>query len=383
MSSATMDSLNFSEDEFNHLDMSEFTNYMDGSNFSEVPPLLFGEFVCPLEVGGQDPLGPFKAAFVPAAYTLVFLLGTAGNTLVLVVLERHRRARSSTETFLLHLAVADLLLGLTLPFAVAEGAAGWIFGLALCKLVSSMHKVNFYCSSLLLACIAVDRYLAVVHTIHAYRRRQHRFSVHATCGAIWLLCLLCALPELLVVEVSPVGVNGTLLCSFPAHLGLLGSDVRLASRFLYHVGGFFLPVAVMGWCYAAIVRSLCRAQRRPQRQKAIKVAIAVTVIFFLCWSPYHVVIFLDTLVKLEALSRSCRLDRQLGAAITVCEFLGLAHCCLNPLVYAFVGVKFRSDLLRLLADLGCVGPKRLRRLLPSGHRASSSESDNATSLTTF
>lgn len=57
---------------------------------------------------------------------------------------------------------------------------------------------------------------------------------------------------------------------------------------------------VMAWCYVGVVHRLCQAQRpRPQRQKAVRVAILVTSVFFLCWSPYQIVIFLDTLARLK------------------------------------------------------------------------------------
>ncbi|XP_031815963.1 C-X-C chemokine receptor type 5 isoform X1 [Sarcophilus harrisii] len=365
------------------INMGDLLTVLDFSNYSNYSNELLepqSDYVCPRIHSWEDQLS-YKAVFVLVAYSAIFLLGVTGNALVLVILQSHRTARSSTEAFLLHLAVADLLLVLTLPFAVVEGAVGWVLGAFLCKAVSALHKVNFYCSSLLLACIAVDRYLAIVRSVHAYRHRR-LFSVHVTCAAVWLAGCLCALPELLFVTVSKTGSNDSAACSFSGQ-GLAGSDARLASRFLYHVGGFLLPLLVMGWCYAGVVRRLCQAQRRHQRQKAVKVAILVTGVFFFCWSPYNVVIFLDTLVMLHAVPKSCQLDEQLATAITTCEFLGLAHCCLNPVLYTFVGVKFRSDLVRLLGKLGCVGPATLHRFLPSWRKGSSSESENATSVTTF
>ncbi|XP_015416122.1 PREDICTED: C-X-C chemokine receptor type 5 [Myotis davidii] len=251
----------------------ELGNYSDSTETAPVENHICSAAEGPL-------LTSFKAVFMPVAYGLVFLLGLTGNILVLAVLERHRHTRSSTETFLFHLAAADLLLVLILPFAVAEGSVGWVLGAVPCKAVIALHKVNFYCSSLLLACVAVDRYLAIVLAVHAYRHRR-RLSVHATCAAVWL-------------------------------------------------AGFFL-----------------------------------------CWSPYHVAIFLDTLSRLRAVGGSCALRGYLSVAITVGEFLGLAHCCLNPVLY------------RVLAKLGCAGPATLCQFLPAWRKSSLSESENATSLTTF
>ncbi|CAK6448708.1 unnamed protein product [Pipistrellus nathusii] len=358
-----------------NLEYLELGNYSDSTDTAPVESHICAAAEGPL-------LTSFKAVFMPVAYGLVFLLGLAGNILVLAVLERHRHTRSSTETFLFHLAAADLLLVLILPFAVAEGSVGWVLGAVPCKAVIALHKVNFYCSSLLLACVAVDRYLAIVLAVHAYRRRR-RLSVHATCGAVWLAGCLLALPELLFAKVSQPAHNASLpLCTFSQE-SRAEARAWFTARFLYHFGGFLLPMLVMGWCYAGVVRRLCQAQRRPQRQKAVRVAILVTSVFFLCWSPYHVAIFLDTLARLQAVGDSCALHRYLSVAITGGEFLGLAHCCLNPVLYTFAGVKFRSDLSRVLAKLGCAGPSGLCQLLPAWRRSSLSESENATSLTTF
>ncbi|XP_004604792.1 C-X-C chemokine receptor type 5 [Sorex araneus] len=353
----------------------EIGNYSDSTENPDMDTPICSLLEGPL-------LTSFKAVFMPLAYGFIFLLGLLGNILVLAILERHRQTRSSTETFLFHLAVADLLLVFILPFAVAEGFVGWVLGSFLCKTVIALHKINFYCSSLLLACIAVDRYLAIVHAVHAYRHRRLG-SIHITCATVWAAGILFALPEILFAKVSQPRYNESLpSCTFSQETPAV-AKAWFASRFLYHLGGFLLPLLVMTWCYVGVVHRLCQAQRRLQRQKAVRVAILVTSIFFLCWSPYHIVIFLDTLVRLQAMDTSCNLNSYLSVAITVSEFLGLAHCCLNPMLYTFAGVKFRSDLSRLLTKLGCAGPASLCQLFPTWRKSSLSESENATSLTTF
>ncbi|XP_015283520.1 PREDICTED: C-X-C chemokine receptor type 5 [Gekko japonicus] len=309
---------------------------------------------------------PLKKVFLPLAYLLIFVLGGLGNTLVLVILRRYRHSRTSTEQFLLHLALANLLLGLTFPFGVVQCLAGWVFGPLLCKVLSAVNRISFYSSSLLLGCVSVDRYLAVVHAVRTFLKRRS-LSVHLTCLGVWLFSLLLTLPDLLFTEVWPDS-NNVSICHFQKD-GIHGSNAWLATRFLYHIVGFFLPLAVMCYCYAAIVRVLCRSQRR-QRQKAVKVAILVTGVFLLCWSPYHVVIFLDTLVKLGPSGCS---SPWLNMATLVSEIIGYSHCCLNPLLYAFVGIRFRRDACRLLHDLGCLRQAALQDILGAWGTESTTE----------
>ncbi|XP_030361462.1 C-X-C chemokine receptor type 5 [Strigops habroptila] len=372
----TMGPVSYSSETYD-LSQVELSGYYEAENTT---PSLEGYFCfnpASSVVGNQR--DPFRKVFMPLIYLLMFVLGTVGNALVLVILERFKRSRTTTETFLFHLTLANLALLLTFPFSVVESLAGWVFGKFLCKILSAVHKINFYCSSMLLGCIAVDRYLAIVYAIHTYRKRRAR-SIHLTCVVVWLCSLLLTLPDLIFMEVWTDDSNRS-ICYFP-EVGIDGNNAWLATRFLYHAVGFFMPLLVMCYCYIAIVRALCQSQRL-QRQKAVRVAILVTGVFLLCWSPYHIVIFLNTLTKLEAFTKNCLLEDQLDTAIMVTEAIGFTHCCLNPILYAFVGVKFRNDFFRILQELGCISHETLQEILEVTRKGSGIESDNTTSISTF
>ncbi|TEA38941.1 hypothetical protein DBR06_SOUSAS1710018, partial [Sousa chinensis] len=129
---------------------------------------------------------------VVVIYALVFLLSLLGNSLVMLVILYSRVGRSVTDVYLLNLAMADLLFALTLPVWATSKAKGWIFGTALCKVVSLLKEVNFYSGILLLACISVDRYLAIVHATRMLTQKRH--WVRFICLGIWVLSLILALP---------------------------------------------------------------------------------------------------------------------------------------------------------------------------------------------
>ncbi|MEE6528554.1 hypothetical protein FKM82_031025, partial [Ascaphus truei] len=317
----------------------------------------------------------FQVYFIPVVYMLVFVVGTLGNGLVLLILLKHRRSRSTTENYLLHLAVADLLMLITFPFTVTESVAGWVFGDFLCKSVGVLNRVNFFCGSLLLACISVDRYLAIIHAIHAFRSRRV-FAVHFPCVGVWLLCFLLSLPNFFVLGLEPRG-NLTICTYKQSHFP--SNPWWQVGRFLNHVVGFLCPLLVMGYCYAHIVAALCLSPRR-EKQRAVRVAIMITGVFLLCWTPYNVAVFLDTLDQLDVV-QSCVVRQQLPVAIIVTEFLGYLHSCLNPVLYAFVGVKFRNDALRVLHDVGCPWARRIP--LPPDRKSSATDSENGTLVSTF
>ncbi len=122
--------------------------------------------------------------FVPI-YTILFLIGTFGNGLVIISICRSSRLRTVTNTYLLNIAIADFLLLLSVPFLIVTILAnGWIFGNILCKMYYNFIHINQYVSSLLLAALSFDRYLAVCHPIRAIEFRTRTKCVLIITGML-------------------------------------------------------------------------------------------------------------------------------------------------------------------------------------------------------
>lgn len=319
----------------------QFENYLSEENLTE-NFTLFEDFTC------EDPLLLYHTVFQPLVYSMVFLLGLSGNGLLLMVLLQRRAHLRITDIYLLHLALADLLLLFTLPFAVTQMLTGWVFGNFMCKLVGLLNQLNLVCGSLLLAGIGFDRYLAIVHVVSSLQTRRPQ-TVHFICALLWLLCLALSMPNIVFCSVEARRVDQTWLQCHFNNYGIHSYNWLLVSRLLTHVLCFLLPLVIMGYCYTAIVFTLYHSQQNLVKQGAIRLAMVVTLVFCLCWLPYNITLFVDTLVKLEVLSqKTCHFRNALTLSLMVTESIGFIHCCLNPILYAFVGVRFRNDLLRLL-----------------------------------
>ncbi|XP_053866371.1 C-X-C chemokine receptor type 3-2-like [Malaclemys terrapin pileata] len=291
-----------------------------------------------------DAVGEFGRYFVPPVFTLVFVVGLAGNGLVLVVLGRRRCPWHLADRYLFQLALADILLVLGLPFWATQFAHGWVFGEVLCKLVGALSAVNSYSSILLLAGISIDRYLAIVHAVQLYRRLR-ALHLHLACALLWAICLALSVPELhfRTVPFQPQGQASICHRGFKAHEAQAWRVVlHLTSFFL----GFLLPLLVMLFCYGRIFCTLHRAQL-PARPRSLRLVLLLLAVFVLCWAPFYVFLLLDCLQRLGYIGRHCALERVLDFGLLVTEGLGLLHCCLNPLVYAFAGIKFRRELSKL------------------------------------
>lgn len=131
-----MGNLEISGDELKKL-LDYFQNYSDNATYDEG--------CCAVgEVCDQTSSQEFEATSIVILYLLAFVVGILGNGLLLLVLAQSRRTWSVTDTFILHLTVADVLLLVTLPtWAVqAAQAEGWTFGTPLCKINGAVFMVR-------------------------------------------------------------------------------------------------------------------------------------------------------------------------------------------------------------------------------------------------
>ncbi|XP_055512747.1 C-C chemokine receptor type 7 [Leucoraja erinacea] len=340
-------------------------------------PVDYSDFVTQCE---KEDVRSFRQVFLPAVYALVCVLGTVGNLLVVLTYLYFKRLRTMTDVYLLNLALADLLFLLTLPFWAVSVVLGWVFGPAMCKVVHGFYRLSFISGMLLLMCISVDRYFSIVRAASAHRHRSKAvYCSKLVAIAVWVLSTLFAIPDLVYSEQQPG--DGSMRCR-------LRQD---NSTFIYTTGlqlslGFVLPLLVMGFCYTVVIRTLLLA-RNFEKNKAIKVVIAVVLVFLLFQLPYNSVLLLDTITDVNATVTDCRLSKRMVLAVDITKSLAYTRCCLNPFLYAFIGVKFRRDLLRLLKEMGCLGSRSLLKLVagrPSGFNGTrSSMVTDTDSTTTF
>ncbi|XP_037705347.1 C-X-C chemokine receptor type 1-like [Choloepus didactylus] len=301
---------------------------------------------------------------VAAIYALVFLLSLLGNSLVMLVILYNRVGRSVTDIYLLNLAIADLFFALTLPIWATSKVTGWVFGTPLCKVASLLKEVNFYSGILLLACISVDRYLAIVHATRTLTQKRH--LVKFICLGIWGLSVLLSLPFFAFREAFDPPFSSTVCYEV---LGNNTAKWRMVLRILPQTFGFVLPLLVMVFCYGFTLRTLFEAHMG-QKHRAMRVIFAVVLVFLLCWLPYNLVLVADTLMRTQVIQETCERRNDIDRALDATEILGFLHSCLNPIIYAFIGQKFRHGLLKILAIRGLISKEYLARHHVSSHTSS-------------
>ncbi|XP_054471654.1 C-X-C chemokine receptor type 1 [Anoplopoma fimbria] len=304
---------------------------------------------CSVAVPGFNSLG------LMITYIVVFVLSLVGNSVVVYVVCCMKKGRGSTDIYLMHLAVADLLFCLTLPFWAVNANSGWIFGNFLCKLLSGFQEASVYSGVFLLACISVDRHFAIVRATRV--RPSQRVLVKVVCAVVWLVASMLSLPVAIQKESMSAEDLGQNIC-YENLTGKSSDRWRVTLRVLRHTVGFFLPLVVMAFCYGWIVVTLCHA-RNQQKHKAIRVILAVVIAFILCWLPYNITILIDTLIRGETLAETCETRYIVSVMLDVTQVLAFMHCAVNPVLYAFIGEKFRNQLLSALYRHGLISKRLL------------------------
>lgn len=192
----------------------------------------------------------------------------------------------------------------------------------------------------------------------------------------WLPAGLLAVPDLIFARTQEGGEGATLCQRFyPEDNAPLWVAVFHLQLVLV---GLVIPGLVLLVCYCVIVTRLTRGPLGGQRQKrrAVRTTIALVLCFFVCWLPYGVGISVDALLRLEVLPRSCSLEAVLGVWLAVAEPMAFAHCCLNPLLYAFLGAGFKSSARRALTLSRASSLKILPRRRPGASTTTESESSS-------
>lgn len=120
-------------------------------------------------------------------YSVIFILGLAGNLVALWVFLRVHSKKNSVRVFLINVALADLLLVVCLPFRILYHSQGniWKLDPILCKVVGNLFYMNMYISVVLLGLISVDRYIKIHHGAGMpHKLRSSNWSI-VLCAVVW------------------------------------------------------------------------------------------------------------------------------------------------------------------------------------------------------
>ncbi|KAM4588771.1 G-protein coupled receptor 15 [Odontesthes bonariensis] len=327
----------------------EYFYYYDSENSTDIASIAQGcSNMC------------FRGAhiFLPLMYYLIFFTGFWGNLFVIsVVLSKGKKGGRLVDTFVVNLALADLIFVLTLPLWAISASQDniWNFGAAsdlLCKLSSYIISVNRFSNIFFLTCMSIDRYLAIVKMMDSrYLRRSH--CIRITCIALWIISLVLGIPSLIYRKVEENG-----FCA-EDNTSAFFLVMKLVMVFLT----FVFPVLIIVLCYGTIIMHLnkhCVAAGNPRaearRRHSLKMVLCIIVVFVVSWLPFNIFKSISIISHLSEanISRDTQFWQVNGLLISCC--LAFLNSCVNPAIYFFLDHHFRRRAENLCH--GCFGKSK-------------------------
>ncbi|KAL7385377.1 hypothetical protein ABVT39_020831 [Epinephelus coioides] len=351
-------------------------------------------------------------------YSLIFFLSVFGNLLIIVVLTVNKRMRTVTNTFLLSLAVSDLMMAVfCMPFTLIPSILkDFIFGAAMCKIVSYLMGISVSISTFSLVAIAIERYSAICNPLKSrvWQTRSHAYRVIA---ATWVLAFIIMIPYPIISHLESFQRPDNTTAHQCRHKWPVATAEQAWYIMLLLVL-FAIPGLVMIVAYGLISRELYRgiqfemghkkdstdvkngltstvstgsddgdgcyvnvAQRphsmemstmsssnraikveRPRsntseakleaKKRVIRMLVVIVVLFFLCWMPLYCA---NTWRAFDDISAKQALS---GAPIAFIHLLCYTSACVNPIIYCFMNTRFRKA---LLATFSCCAAPCHRR----------------------
>ncbi|XP_074528416.1 lysophosphatidic acid receptor 6 [Halichoeres trimaculatus] len=304
---------------------------MELLNTTEEPQKAFSfPFNCTVDTS-------YRFTFYQVSYSVIFLLGLATNSLALRRLCQSPCTMNSTAIYMISLSAADMFFVISLPLRIyyynqkAKALLRWTPGVAYCHLTFILKYISLYGGIFFLVCIAVDRYLAVVHPLASALRRKR--AAQLLSGGIW--CLVLGLSVGLPLMRSAAGPHQPCLLDPSSHRHRTIILVALGLVF----GSFLLPTVILLYSYCRVLSVLHQPRHRSRgkrrsRQHTLRVIYWVLAVFLLCFVPYHINLLAYTLTHVGLLPH-CGLAKVTRAVHPVVLSLASFNCCLNPFIYYF------------------------------------------------
>ncbi|XP_051511354.1 leukotriene B4 receptor 1 [Myxocyprinus asiaticus] len=210
-----------------------------------------------------------------------FFVGTPGNLLVVWTILKHVKQRSHIVLLILHLAVADLLVLITLPLWIYSLAHSWVFGEATCKIMTYIISACMYSSIFLITIMSVERFLAVRYPLKMLYW-QNRTSMFRILVVTWILSFILGTPVILTQYVDDD--DGVKHCLYQEYNSVPFEVFYLCLETLL---GFIIPFVTLTVCYCQVASRLQKL-RFKRKQKSIFLIGGVVMAFILCWLPHHI-----------------------------------------------------------------------------------------------
>ncbi|XP_053316245.1 trace amine-associated receptor 4-like [Spea bombifrons] len=268
------------------------------------------------------------------------IMTIVGNLMVITSVAHFKELHSPTNFLILSLAITDFLLGLVvMPYSMIRSVTScWYFGDLFCKLHNSLDMMFCTTSIFHLFFIALDRYYAVCHPLHYYRKITipvigvYLFiSWSFPCVYSFSLVLSNVNMEGLGDKVHSLSCTGSCALLFNKRWSIFNTLIC-----------FYIPGTMMIGIYIHIFYIARKQAKMIQGQpnymesntksknslkiesKAAKTLSLIMGVFILCWLPFFIVALVDPFLNFTT-------SDNINNAVL---WLGYFNSTVNPIIYA-------------------------------------------------
>ncbi|XP_043255061.1 gonadotropin-releasing hormone II receptor [Colletes gigas] len=282
-------------------------------------------------------------------YSALMIVSAVGNTTVLVLIMRRKRAsKSRIHIMLMHLAIADLLVTfLMMPLEIGWAiTVSWKAGDAMCRIMAFFRVFGLYLSSFILVCISMDRYYAIIRPLQLWDVDKRGKIM--LCFA-WVGSMLCSMPQMVVfhLETHP-NITWYSQCVtfniFPTYTH------EITYSLFGMVMMYCVPLFVIIYTYTSILLEIRRRTRKSEHDKirrssmgfltrakirTLKMTVIIVAVFFICWTPYYIMSLWYWIDRHSAYKVDQRIQK--GLFLFACT-----NSCMNPIVYGAFNIRDRN-----------------------------------------
>ncbi|CAH1238038.1 KISS1R [Branchiostoma lanceolatum] len=322
-----------------------------------------------------------RSIVVPVVYSVICLVGIAGNGLVIYLVWRHREMRTVTNYYIVNLAVTDLaFLICCVPFSVAKIVThSWEFGEFLCKFIFYFMQVTAQATCMTLAVLSLDRFWAIVKPYQTPWFRTP-VGVAITTAIIWIgghdmnkiyntfLITLGPGPPAgrITLRLSGDAIRGSFLLSLPIAFFMEVSEREWYGRKYFCMEEFpsedeyrayiiytvlisyVIPLTTSVASHCLILRylatmaantSVAQQHVMARKKRVTRMVATVVILFAMCWAPNHAANLWWAFKREDLVNGFGPVTMWLKIS-ALC--LSYANSCVNPFVYGIMGDSFKK-----------------------------------------
>ena len=269
--------------------------------------------------------------FETVIFTLTMILSLFGNLMVCYAVRRNPRLRSSSNYYIISLALTDISIALfTMPLSVVLLATGkWPFGTFMSRFatISTLSLTNISTSTM--ALMALNRYYKIVKPAKYQTIFTKKFIISTALG-VWA-----AFVSLALLTVLAFGLRNDMI---PAY-AVPGTTFPMLTAVVI----FYSPYAVIIFCYWKVYKTVKIHNANVSWQSAnvqdirvYKILLVTVVGFLSLWLPSQIIFLMSFYIALP---------RQLKLFAT---FLIYSSSFINPFIYGFMNRSFRNEFKNFL-----------------------------------